>query len=105
MPNLAVMYSATFPSKQGKRRLRESGHIGQKLNVPINMSGHYYNKKTKAKSNKETNYTIHVTDIYYLESNKKYQNIFLNNDNSKSHIPTNFFLFVSNMTCQTKIPI
>ena len=67
MPNFAVMYSATFPTKPGKRRLRESGQIGQKLNVLVNMSGHYYNKKTKAKSNKETNYTIYGTDACYKQ--------------------------------------
>ena len=58
MPNLAVMYNVTFPTKP---RLHESGQIGQKLNVPINMSGHSYNKKTKAKNKKETNYTIYGT--------------------------------------------
>ena len=63
---VAVTYSAIFPNKPGKRRLCESGQIGQKLNVPTNMSGHYYNKKTKAKSNKKSNYTIYGTGSYEL---------------------------------------
>ena len=62
MPNLSVMYSATFPTKPGKRRLRDSGQIR-----PINMSRHYYNKKTKAKSNKVTNYIIYGTAKTYIK--------------------------------------
>ena len=30
------------------------------------MSGHYYNKKTKAKNKKETNYTIYGTGLGVL---------------------------------------
>ena len=69
MPNLGMMYSATFPTKPGNSRLRESGQIGQKLNVPKNMSGHYCNKKTRAKCKKETNYTIYGTDGYSMIHN------------------------------------
>ena len=71
MPNLAVMYSATFPTKPGKRRLHESGQTGLKFNVPINMSGHYYNKKTKAKNFKETNCTIYGTMEWIKSFNSK----------------------------------
>ena len=41
-----------------------AGKVALYITDKLGMSGHYYNKKTKAKSNKETNYTIYGTEDY-----------------------------------------
>ena len=40
-----------------------AGKVALYITDKLGMSGHYYNKKTKAKSNKETNYTIYGTGL------------------------------------------